>query len=52
VKTKLGSDASSRVERGMLEGAQLIKRKLELMYNPHGWTVGIMDRYLIICQAR
>lgn len=52
LKTKLGLDAANRVSTGMVQGAQLIKSKLELKYNPNRWTVGIRDRYLIICQVQ
>lgn len=52
LKTKLKGDAASRIATGMVQGAQLIKSKLEAKYNPNRWTSGIRDRYLIICQVK
>jgi hypothetical protein len=51
LKTKLKMDAASRLVDGMVQGAQLITAKLQLKYNPNGWTPGITDRYNIICQV-
>jgi hypothetical protein len=52
LKTKLGSDAVSRLETGMVQGAKKLQQKMELKYNPNRWTPGIMERYKIICQVR
>lgn len=51
LQTKLKSDAADRLVKGMIQGAQLIKDKLELKYNPNGWTPGILDRHQIICRV-
>jgi hypothetical protein len=53
LKKKLKSDAASRVARGMVEGAGLIKTRLESKYAPPKlWTQGARDRYEIIRQVR
>lgn len=51
LRSKLNGDAATRVANGMVQGAQLIKAKLELKYNPNRWTPGVKDRYLIVCQV-
>jgi hypothetical protein len=52
LKTKLKGDAASRLANGMVEGAQRIKSKLEVKYNPGRWTPGITDRYMVMCQVQ
>jgi hypothetical protein len=51
LKTKLKFGAAGRVANGMVEGAKLIKSKLESKYNPNRWKPGILQRYKIICQV-
>lgn len=51
LKSKLKGDAADRVAKGMVEGAKLIKVKMESKYNPNRWTQGLRDRYLIICRV-
>jgi hypothetical protein len=50
--TKLGRNADGRLAAGMVQGAQLIKAKLEQKYNPNNWTQGARDRYMLMCQVR
>ena len=52
LKTKLKDDAVRRIESGMIEGAGLIKRKLETKYNLNRWKQGARDRYLVMCEVR
>ena len=52
LKTKLGGDAAKRLDRGMVEGARLIKAGLEAKYNPNRWTAGAKERYQLMCQVR
>ncbi|MBI4906912.1 MAG: hypothetical protein HY820_25005 [Acidobacteria bacterium] len=52
LKTKLKPDAASRIASGMVQGAALIRDKLQLKYNPNRWTQGATDRHLILCQVR
>lgn len=52
LKSKLDSNAASRLSSGMVEGCRLIKAKLESKYNPNRWTPGAKERYLIMCQVR
>lgn len=53
LKSKLKSDAASRVVRGMVEGAGLIKARLEAKYSPQNrWTLGARERYEMLRQVR
>jgi hypothetical protein len=53
LKKKLKLDAASRVDRGMVEGARLIRTRLESKYAlPKGLTQGARDRYDILRQVR
>ncbi len=52
LKSKLPSDAASRIEKGMVQGAKQIAAKLEQKYNPNGWNQGLRDRYMIISQVK
>jgi len=54
LKTKLGSDAVKRLEAGMLEAVKLIKRALEVKYNPAKWNSvpSVRDRYQLLCQIK
>ena len=49
--SKLGSGAVSRLEAGMVEGAKLLKRRLEAKYNPNRWSAGATDRYALMCRV-
>ena len=52
LKTKLKFGATDRIITGMVQGAQMIKTKLEQKYGPNRWTPGIRERYDIIRQVR
>ncbi len=62
-KPKLNSDSAKRVEKGMVEGARLIRERLALRKSKglsfvgtepkmSKWTQGVEERYLILCQVR
>lgn len=52
MKTKLGSNASSRLEAGMVAGALMIRQRLEVKFNPNRWTPGATDRHRLMSQVR
>jgi hypothetical protein len=51
LKTKLKSDAASRISAGMVSGAQLIWGKQQMKYHPNGWTAGTSDRQAILAKV-
>lgn len=52
LKTKLNFGSVDRIDKGMVEGARLIKAKLEQKYGPNNWTPAIRERYDIICKVK
>lgn len=52
LSTKLGSNASTRLEAGMVAGAQMIRNRLEVKFNPNRWTPGARDRHTLLSQVR
>ncbi len=48
LRTKLSFGAAGRVEEGMVDGAKLIRGRLEAKYRTQGWPRGAEDRYRIL----
>jgi hypothetical protein len=51
-RTKLNRDAAERIAKGMLEGVELIKTKLQSLYYQNRWTAGKRDRYDVMWEAQ